>query len=71
MKRRHLGVYGVLAAMLAGFAANRLIETRRLIADTSAWIRQMRAHQAGTYARAAEVDQYRLAMKTDRSTSGR
>ena len=49
----------------AGFAANRLVETRRLIADTSAWVRQMRAHQAGTYTRAAEVDQYRLALKTE------
>jgi hypothetical protein len=47
------------------FAANRLVDTRRLIADTSAWIRQMRAHHNGNYAGAAEVDQYRLAMKTD------
>jgi hypothetical protein len=47
------------------FAANRLADTRRLIADTSAWVRQMRAHDAGSYTAAAEVDQYRLAMKTD------
>jgi hypothetical protein len=47
------------------FAANRLVETRRLIADTSAWVRQMRAHNTGNYTAAAEVDQYRLAMKTD------
>jgi hypothetical protein len=52
-------------AEAAGFAVNRLVETRRLIADTSAWVRQMRAHEMGQYARAAEVDQYRLAMKTD------
>jgi hypothetical protein len=47
------------------FAANRLVDTRRLIADTSAWVRQMRAHNSNNYAGAAEVDQYRLAMKTD------
>jgi hypothetical protein len=49
----------------ATFAANRLVDTRRLIADTSAWVRQMRAHNSGNYSGAAEVDQYRLAMKTD------
>jgi hypothetical protein len=47
------------------FAANRLVDAQRLIADTSAWVRQMRAHHEGNYAGAAEVDQYRLAMKTD------
>ena len=47
------------------FAANRLVDTRRLIGDTSAWVRQLRAHQEGNYPGAAEVDQYRLAMKTD------
>jgi hypothetical protein len=52
-------------AEAAQFAANRLVDTRRLIADTSAWVRQMRAHNAGNYSGAAEVDQYRLAMKTD------
>lgn len=62
---RQLAAREEAGAETAGFAANRLVETRRLIADTSAWIRQLRAHQAGTYARAAEVDQYRLAMKTD------
>jgi hypothetical protein len=50
---------------ISSFAAKRLVETERLVADTSAWVRQMRAHQAGNYAGAAEVDQYRLAMKTD------
>jgi hypothetical protein len=49
----------------AGFAANRLVDTRRLIADNSAWLRQMKAHEAGIYPAAAEVEQYRLAMKTD------
>jgi hypothetical protein len=47
------------------FAGNRLVDAQRLIADTSAWVRQMRAHHEGNYAGAAEVDQYRLAMKTD------
>ncbi len=50
---------------VALFAANRLVETRQLIADTSAWVRQVRAHKAGSYTGAAEVTQYRLAMKTD------
>jgi hypothetical protein len=50
---------------VATFAVNRLVETRRMIADASAWIRQMQAHSSGNYGRAAEVDQYRLAMKTD------
>lgn len=49
----------------ATFAARRLVDTRRLIADASAWMRQMKAHKAGKYTGAAEVDQYRLAMKTD------
>jgi hypothetical protein len=62
---RQLAAREEAGAEAAGFAASRLVETRRLIADTSAWVRQMRAHQAGTYPRAAEVDQYRLAMKTD------
>ena len=52
-------------AEAALFAANRLVDTRRLVADTSAWVRQIRAHKAGNYTGAAEVDQYRLAMKTD------
>lgn len=50
---------------IAGFAANRLADTRDLIAESSAWVRQVKAHQAGKYARAAEVEQYRLAMKTE------
>ncbi len=50
---------------MALFAANRLVDTRRLIADTSAWVRQIRAHKAGSYTGAAEVTQYRLATKTD------
>ena len=52
-------------AEAALFAANRLVDTRRLVADSSAWVRQIRAHKAGNYTGAAEVDQYRLAMKTD------
>ncbi|MEX2317874.1 MAG: hypothetical protein WD669_12025 [Pirellulales bacterium] len=51
---------------IAVFAANRLVEARRLIADTTAWIRQIDEHKAGNYARAAEVAQYRLAEQTDR-----
>ena len=50
---------------LAGFAANRLLETRRLVAQTSAWIRQVQQQQAGHYPRAAEVRQHRLAIQTD------
>jgi|GEM_PF-1831491 len=47
------------------FATNRLIETRRLIEQTSAWIRQLKQQQTGNYHRSAEVSQYRLAMETD------
>lgn len=50
---------------IASFATNRLLETRRLIEQTSAWIRQLKQQQAGNYHRAAEVAQYRLATKTD------
>ena len=50
---------------VATFAGNRLTQTRRLIADSSAWIRQIKAQKAGSYTGAAEVTQYRLAMKTD------
>jgi hypothetical protein len=49
----------------AAFAANRLVDTRRLIADSSAWLRQLNAYTAGKYTGAAEVEQYRLAMKTE------
>ncbi len=52
-------------AETALFAANRLVDTRRLVADCSAWVRQMRAHKGGNYTGAAEVDQYRLAMQTE------
>jgi hypothetical protein len=52
-------------AEIAVFAANRLVQTRRLIADSSAWIRQIKAQKSGSYTGAAEVTQYRLAMKTD------
>ena len=52
-------------ADVALFAANRLVQTRRLITDTSAWMRQIKAQKAGSYTGAAEVTQYRLAMKTD------
>jgi hypothetical protein len=52
-------------AEIALFATNRLLDTRKVISATSAWVRQIRAHQSNTYARAAEVDQYRLAMTTD------
>ncbi|NOZ39754.1 MAG: hypothetical protein GXP24_05960 [Planctomycetes bacterium] len=50
---------------IAYFATNRLIETRRLVEQTSAWIRQLKQQQAGNYHRSAEVAQYRLAMETD------
>jgi hypothetical protein len=50
---------------IAQFAINRLVETRRLTADVSAWVRQIQAHVANAYTRAAEVDQYRLANKTE------
>jgi hypothetical protein len=50
---------------IATFAANRLADTREIIADSSAWVRQVKAHQANKYSRAAEVEQYRLAMKTE------
>jgi hypothetical protein len=50
---------------VATFAGNRLTQTRQLIAESSAWVRQMKAHKAGKYTGAAEVSQYRLAMKTD------
>ncbi len=70
----HLNALQVSLRQLAGrdqdaesssFAANRLLDTQRLVASTSAWIRQMQAYKAGNYTGAAEVDQYRLAMKTD------
>ncbi len=50
---------------IAYFATNRLLETRRLVEQTSAWIRQLKQQQAGNYHRSAEVAQYRLAMETD------
>jgi hypothetical protein len=50
---------------IAVFAGNRLVQARQLIADSTAWIRQIKAHKAGSYTGAAEVTQYRLAMKTD------
>jgi len=50
---------------IAYFAANRILETRRLIEQTSAWIRQLKQQQAGNYHRSAEVAQYRLATETD------
>ena len=52
-------------ADIAFFATNRLLETRRLVEQTSAWIRQLKQQQAGNYHRAAEVAQYRLATETD------
>jgi hypothetical protein len=54
---------------LAQFAINRLVESRRLTADVSAWVRQIQAHVANAYTRAAEVDQYRLANKTEELAS--
>jgi hypothetical protein len=51
---------------IAVFAANRLVEARRLVADTTAWIRQSDEHKANQYSRAAEVAQYRLAEESDR-----
>jgi hypothetical protein len=50
---------------LAVFAANRLLECRRLITLTSEWKRQLHHLQEGNYENAAEVEQYRLAMQTD------
>jgi hypothetical protein len=50
---------------IAAFAANRLADARKIIAGSSAWVRQVRAHMADKYSRAAEVEQYRLAMKTE------
>ncbi|MGI9428457.1 MAG: hypothetical protein ACR2NM_07360, partial [Bythopirellula sp.] len=50
---------------IAYFATNRLLETRKLIEQTSAWVRQLKQQQAGNYHRSAEVAQYRLAMQTD------
>ncbi len=52
-------------AELASFATNRLLETRRLLDQTSAWLRQLKSHQAGEVHRADAVEQYRLAMTTD------
>jgi hypothetical protein len=51
---------------LAVFAANRMVETRDLIASTSEWMRQLKQHQDGNYQNAAEVEQYRLATQTDK-----
>ena len=50
---------------MAVFAANRLLDTRNLIALSSEWLRGLKQHQAGKYQNAAEVQQYRLAMETD------
>lgn len=50
---------------MASFATNRLVETRRLIAQSSAWVRQLREQQAGNYHRSAEVSQYQLAKRTE------
>ncbi len=51
---------------IAGFATNRLLETRRLVEKASAWIRQLKYHQAGEYHRAAEIEQHQLVVATDR-----
>lgn len=61
---RQLGLMESSADM-AVFAANRLLETRNLIALSEEWIRQLKHHQEGNYHNAAEVEQYRLAMQTD------
>jgi hypothetical protein len=52
-------------AEVATFAGNRMVEVRKLVADTSAWARQIRAQKAGSYTGAAEVTQYRLATRTE------
>ena len=52
-------------AGLVDFSTRRLKETKELIEVTSAWIRQLKSHQAGEFHRAAEVEQYQLAMSTD------
>lgn len=50
---------------MANFATNRLVETRRLIAQSSGWVKQLREQRAGNYHRSAEVSQYQLAKKTE------
>ena len=50
---------------IASFATNRLVETRNLIARSSAWVRQLRQQQQGNYHRAAEVAQYQVARDTE------
>ncbi|MCG8449120.1 MAG: hypothetical protein MI725_06015 [Pirellulales bacterium] len=50
---------------IAFFATNRLLETRRMMQQTTTWIRQLKQHQSGNYHRVAEVSQYRLAVETD------
>ena len=50
---------------MANFATNRLVETNNLIAQSSAWVRQLRQQREGNYHRAAEVSQYRIARATD------
>ena len=52
-------------AGLADFSTKRLLDTRKLIDQTSAWIRQLKSYQLGEIHRAVEIDQYRLAMSTD------
>ncbi len=47
------------------YSPARLADARRLMAETTAWIRQLDDQRAGNYARAAEVTQYRLADTTD------
>lgn len=50
---------------MANFATNRLVETRRLIAQSSGWVKQLREQQAGNYHRSAEVSQYQVAQRTE------
>lgn len=50
---------------MANFATNRLVDTRKLIEQSSAWVRQLRQQRQGNYHRAAEVAQYRLAHDTE------
>ena len=50
---------------MATFATNRLVDTKKLIAQSSAWVRQLRQQREGNYHRSAEVAQYQIARETD------
>ncbi len=50
---------------MASFATNRLVDTRKLVEQSSGWVRQLRQQRQGNYHRAAEVAQYRVARDTE------